>query len=572
MAKGFYRDLQPEELPVPDRPLMQLIQYTLEEDARVDGLTRLISVNPALTSQLLGLVNSAFFGFRQTIKTISDAVIALGMDSLKNLVLCFAVKEVLSKRDIPGFDIDAFWEDSIRRGIASQQLGRLVNGPVEEAFTAGMLQDIGLLALFSMEPEKADRWPLLRASLPWQRYEMEQELFHCSHDGVGALLARNWNLPESYTRAIGYHHLWFAKKETLPFGPVNNPSVLAGMMHLSDLCNAVYTCHDRSGALAAVKKESKRLFKISNERVNELLALLPGQVRDISDALNLCVGSQMEFETIMGQAGLHLIEENISYQELIWRLQTSLKQRDDYAARLESELDIAREIQKSFQPDIDRIHQVEAFNIPAFHLSGDFYDYFVKKDNTICFCLGDVSGKGTSAALLMAKTISLFRCLCKELDDLGRIVQLMNDELCETAVRGMFVTFVGGWLTPDSNELRLVNMGHLPPFLVNTRGVTKIDPSDPPLGLLPGPLHPAKQLSIKSSRLYLYTDGFTEGRLNQGRTREPGRALGQNGFLRWVLQSSRMSLADQVTWIKEQCDSKLVPQSDDLTLMVLSGE
>ena len=110
MAGIFYRDFLPENLPVPNGQVMQLIQYTLQEDARIDKLTQLISVNPALTAQLLGLVNSSFFGFRQELKTISDAVVVVGLDSLRNLVLCFAVKDTLSNAEIPGFEIDLFWE------------------------------------------------------------------------------------------------------------------------------------------------------------------------------------------------------------------------------------------------------------------------------------------------------------------------------------------------------------------------------------------------------------------------------------------------------------------------------
>jgi HD-like signal output (HDOD) protein/serine phosphatase RsbU (regulator of sigma subunit) len=572
MAASFYRDLEPEELPVPDRQSMQLIRYTLSDDAQIDTLSRLISVNPALTAQLLGLVNSAFFGFRHKIKTISDAVVAIGMESLRNLVLCFAVKEVLSKKNIPGFDIDSFWEDSIRRGIAAQQLGHLVNGPVEEAFTAGMLQDIGLLVLFFMEPEKADRWPLLRSNLPLRRHEMEKELFHATHDNVGALLSRRWNLPESYTLAIGCHHLFFNKKETGMCGQTKKHSTLAGMMHLADLYNAFYTCYDKSGALTLLKEKSEMLFGLTDDKVESLLSLLPDRVKEMSESLNVCVGSQIDFAVVMEQANRKLVEDNISYQELTWRLQNSLKQRDEYAARLEAELNIAREIQKSLQPDIDRIHQVEAFNIPAFHLSGDFYDYFAKKDGTICFCLGDVSGKGTSAALLMAKAVSLFRCLCKVVNDISTIVQIMNNELCETAVRGMFVTFVGGWLDPGSNELNIVNVGHLPPFLVKGKAITTIGATDPPLGVLPGALHPARVLSIKNSRLYLYTDGFTEGRLKNGDTKDPGRELGLKGFLQWLVRSGKMPLAEQAAWIKERCKLRLTPQSDDLTLMILSGE
>ncbi|MCP3871802.1 MAG: HDOD domain-containing protein [Desulfobacteraceae bacterium] len=551
---------------------MQLIQYSLREDAEVEILTKLISVNPGLTAQVLGLVNSAFFGLRQDIRTISEAVIAMGLKCLRNLVLCFAVKEALSKKKIPGFDIDTFWEDSIRRGVAAQQIGYLVNGPVEEAFTAGMIQDIGLLVLFFMEPEKSDRWPLLRSNMPQKRYEMEEELFETTHDSVGTLLAKRWNLPESYTRGIGYHHVFFNKKDTKKFGRVGEKSVLAGMMHLSDLCNAIYTCHDKSAALTDLKKKAKLLFGLTNEKVESLLALLPSQVDEMSESLQVSVGFQTTFETVMEQANRKLVDDNLSYQELTWRLQNSLKQRDEYAEKLESELGVAREIQKSLQPDIEKIQQVGAFNLPASHLSGDFYDYFAKDDGTIYFCLGDVSGKGTSAALLMAKAISLFRCLSKVLDDLSQIVQLMNNELCETAIRGMFVTFIGGWLDPESKDLSIVNVGHLPPFLVDDKGLTKIEPADPPLGILPGALHPAGQFSIKNSRLFLYTDGFTEGRLKKGDEKDLGKELGVKGFLRWLLQSRKMPLDDQMTWIKDQCSEQLAPQSDDLTLMILSGE
>ncbi len=231
-----------------------------------------------------------------------------------------------------------------------------------------------------------------------------------------------------------------------------------------------------------------------------------------------------------------------------------------------------QEIQKSLQPDIEKIHQVGAFNMPASHLSGDFYDYFTKDDGSIYFCLGDVSGKGTAAALLMAKAISLFRCLSKVLDDLSQIVQLMNNELCETAIRGMFITFIGGWLNPDSKEISIINVGHLPPFLVNDKGLTKIEPVNPPLGIIPDILHPVGQFSIKSSRLFLYTDGFTEGRVKKGEKKDLGKELGVKGFLRWLLQSRRMNLDDQMAWIKDQCRQQLAPQSDDLTLMILSGE
>lgn len=569
---AFYKDFEPEDLPVPGKQVMQLIQYTLREDAAMDMLSRLISVNPSLTAQLLRLVNSAFFGLRHRIHTIPEAVAVLGLNSLKNLVLCFAVKEALSKKVIPGFDIDGFWEDSIRRGVAARLLGNFVDGPVEEAFTAGVLQDIGLLVLFSMEPEKADRWPLLRSHLPAERYKMEEELFHSTHDNVGALLAHQWNLPKDYSVAMSHHHRSFYKRELKDSVSLKKQDILAGIMHLSDLCNAFYTCHDKSGALADLKKKAKLFFAVTDDQVESLLSKVPERVMETSYVLNLSVGNQPGFDEIMEQAGRRLVEDNISYQELTWRLQRSLKERDEYAAGLKREMDTAREIQKSLQPGAKAFREISAFNIPASYLSGDFYDYFKKEDGRIYFCLGDVSGKGTGAALLMSKAISVFRCLCRVIDDIGAVVEIMNKDLCETAIRGMFVTFVGGWFDPLSKEIMILNVGHPPPFLVDDKGIVSVEAADPPLGVLPGIIHPARHFSLKNRRLYLYTDGFTESRLKKSAPDTQDRQLGVKGFLRWLVQSGKMSLDEQAAFIKEQCKKELAPQSDDLTLMILSGE
>ncbi|MCP4021838.1 MAG: HDOD domain-containing protein, partial [Desulfobacteraceae bacterium] len=502
MAPDFYRDIQPHDLPIPNKRVMQLIQYAMKDDAKVEILTRLIAINPALSAQVLGLVNSAFFGFRQQIRSISDAVIVMGMKRLRNIVLCFAVKEALSRKKIDGFDIDSFWEDCIRRSVAAHQLCLLVDGPVEEAFVAGMLLDVGLLVLFLLEPEKSDRWPLLRSNTPEKRREMEKKLFEITHDEVGAMLVKKWHLPKPYLLAIEqHHHLHKTKKGQRGDGLVKYSS-LPSIMMMCDLCNAVFTCHDKALALSVLNRESKNLFKLSEKTIASFLMVLPRQVKETAGVLNMPVSSQTDFNHILEQASHRIIEENINFQELTWRLQDTLKQRDEYAAKLETELRIAREIQKSLQPDNNSIAHIDAFNTPALQLSGDFYDYFPRQDKKICFCLGDVSGKGTSAAILMAKTISLFRCLCKVVDDISQVIYLMNDEICDTAVRGMFVTFVAGLLDPVSKELQLINAGHLPPFLVNNKKIMKIDAKNPPLGILPGISHDTVTCSLAKSRLY----------------------------------------------------------------------
>ena len=89
---------------------------------------------------------------------------------------------------------------------------------------------------------------------------------------------------------------------------------------------------------------------------------------------------------------------------------------------------------------------VTGMNIPATEVSGDFYDFFELADGTIYFNVADVSGKGMNAAMLMAKTSSLLHCLAKSHSDPGLLLSQVNNEVCETATRGMFVTIVSGFI------------------------------------------------------------------------------------------------------------------------------
>lgn len=562
MAQGFYREIRPEHLPVPDSQVMQLIQYVLRDDAEIRQLTRLIAFNPALTAQILGVVNSASFGFRGRIPTLSDALVALGMTQLKSLVLCFAVKESLSMQPVPGLDVDQFWGDSIMRGVAARQLGQMAKGPVTEAFSAAMLQDVGLLVLFAMEPDKADRWPLLRANLPDQRRKMEADLFRTTHDEMGRMLTEKWQLPAPYALAIGTHHRFDAGATP----PGTRDEMLTALAHLADLCSAVFTSKEKPRALALLEKQAKTLFGLTPETLHDLLEQLPRQVDATARAMKLPAPPREAFETILNLAGQQLAEDSLTFQGLTWQLQQTLKERDEAIARLEAELDTAREIQAGLLPDLTGTDKAAGFNLPARHLSGDFYDYMTLGDGSVVFCLGDVSGKGTAAALLMAKTLALFRWLIRAGYPLEQVMAELNTSLLATAVRGMFVTLTAGRLR--DGRLSIINMGHPPPLLSDRKGIIQIQASGPPLGILDQIPAKASQRSLEGNRLYLYSDGFIEGRLKK----DPEKVLGTKGLLRWLVQSSRMGVQDQADWIREQCDAELAPHTDDLTLLILSGE
>lgn len=208
--------------------------------------------------------------------------------------------------------------------------------------------------------------------------------------------------------------------------------------------------------------------------------------------------------------------------------------------RVRRELELAGEIQRNLLPEPRGTgFPICGANLPARQVSGDFYDFFDLPNGRIAFSVGDVSGKGMNAALLMAKTASLYRCLGKTNPHPGPLLARINAEICETATRGMFVTMVGGVYDPASGWLRLANAGHEPPLLHRSDGSFTPFPADaPPLGItteLGGSGHfPEVEIHLDGGTLYVFTDGVTEGYLETGATLQVSglqRAIGEHGAL-----------------------------------------
>ncbi len=233
--------------------------------------------------------------------------------------------------------------------------------------------------------------------------------------------------------------------------------------------------------------------------------------------------------------------------------------------RMQRELDLAREIQRDLlppQPAAD--FPVHGLNLPAFEVSGDFYDFFLLGDGRIAWGLGDVSGKGMNAAMLMAKTISLFRCLGKTVHEPARLLAMLNDELAETASRGMFVTMAAGVFDPASGEVIFANAGHQPPLYRRANGVFReLLESSTPLGIVSGMDYADQRLQLDGGRLYVFTDGVTEGWEADGRMLE---LAGLQGLLdKYAAQPP----ARQLAGVADALARPGVRLRDDLTLLVI---
>ncbi len=183
--------------------LLKMPQTSAEEVGKA------ITTDQALASKVLKLVNSAFYGFPGKISTITHAVVILGFSTIKNIVLSASIFETLKKgsHEHQGFDIEKFWLHSIACGAAAQTLAKHINYPDrEECFIAGLVHDVGKIILCQYLPKEFAMIIQNIHDKDIMMFESEQEIFGNTHQDIGGLVTKEWNLPENLHQAVAYHH------------------------------------------------------------------------------------------------------------------------------------------------------------------------------------------------------------------------------------------------------------------------------------------------------------------------------------------------------------------------------
>ncbi|HSY48751.1 MAG TPA: SpoIIE family protein phosphatase [Thermoanaerobaculia bacterium] len=182
--------------------------------------------------------------------------------------------------------------------------------------------------------------------------------------------------------------------------------------------------------------------------------------------------------------------------------------------RMEQELALGREIQGQLLPSapVD-VHGVElaALSLPCYEVGGDYFDFIELPDGDLGLAIGDVSGKGVSAALIMSSVQAALRVAAPIESDLARLVARLNALIFRGASGRKYATFFFGRYTPSTGLLRYVNAGHNPPYLVTADGVTAIGSTGRPIGILPESSYTEGTIELpQGSTLFLYTDGLNE--------------------------------------------------------------
>jgi len=237
--------------------------------------------------------------------------------------------------------------------------------------------------------------------------------------------------------------------------------------------------------------------------------------------------------------------------------------------KIENELELAFKIQQSILPpdmNIPGKLSVTGLQKPAKSVGGDLYDY-VLKDGKLQFCIGDVSGKGVPAALLMCEICSLYRYLAKETDDVVEIVSKLNGAAMENDDERDICTLFAGSLDLETGVLEYCNAGHNPPMLTSGKETQYLKTRpDMPVYAYDGFKYHKEEIRLKpGDRLLLYTDGVTEAR--KGRN----RFFGNEAALSMVRSMSSLSPVDLLAGIERKLAlfRGNTEQNDDITILCI---
>lgn len=245
-----------------------VLELTQNPDSTAFDIAAAISQDQALASKVLRMANSAYYGFPRKITTINYAIVVLGLNNIKNIVLSTSIMDRFSKTDSHQLlDRRDFWKHSLLCGIISKKIAEHMGIKAsEELFMCGLLHDFGKLILdYFFNDEFVDALNLCKQE-EISLLEAENRIFGFNHAAVGALLLKKWRLPVSLVKAVERHH---KPDETL-----DNFRV-ASIVHVADyLCRRIGI---GSGGDNVLPQLNKKAFK--------LVDLTAGQIKQMSGSI-----------------------------------------------------------------------------------------------------------------------------------------------------------------------------------------------------------------------------------------------------------------------------------------------
>lgn len=314
-------------LPSPPAIALKILEAVRQEENSFDDLAQIIRSDPSLSIRILKVANSSLYGLGQPVDSLAQATGLIGTDALKNIALSFVIVQEFQNVPQGSFDLDHFWRRAITAAVAADILGDAVGHKNQDLFVSGLLQDIGVLILFLSHPDG------YRTVLDDKRVSgestcaTEKEQFACDHTEVGHYLLSSWNLPESISQPIRYHH---AAAEA---GEQYRDSAM--VLGFADKIAALYHSVHSNRKSIEVHSGLAENWQFSGEKIDDLIDTIGERSREILGLFAVDPGEIKPFSQIMREANEELGELNFSYEQIVLELKQAKQNAEQLALELQ---------------------------------------------------------------------------------------------------------------------------------------------------------------------------------------------------------------------------------------------
>ncbi len=304
-----------KDLPTLPLVVTRILQLVSDQESSVDDAANLIRTDHAIAAKILKVVNTAFYGFPKRITTISQAVVILGFNPIKHLLLSVSVFDLFRDKnnDRVSFDLKKFWGHSLGTAVASEMIAKTTGYPQpEEAFLAGLLHDLGKIILCLYLPDEFSQAldTVLKQELYF--YQAEKKVFETDHGLIGKWVADKWNLPPLLVSAIRNHH------QTPTFIKKLEPAS-AQLTAIVKIADGIIKREDIgfSGDYRIPAKEPELLdfIGLSDSDYDQVFIKLKEGIQKAAEVLNISNQELPDYTVSIQQANIELGEINLSLEQ-----------------------------------------------------------------------------------------------------------------------------------------------------------------------------------------------------------------------------------------------------------------
>jgi diguanylate cyclase (GGDEF)-like protein len=296
------------DLPSVPAVALEVLRLARDEDTNAGQLADVISLDPALTAKILKIVNSALMGRACEIATLKRACAQLGFKTIKLWALSFAMVDSLQRPRAPGFDHDDYWKRSVFRAVSAKLFAEAVKPQLaDEAFLAGLLSQIGQLALATGLPEEYQALLAAGERSSWPSIAVQRETLGYSSDDFGVALLQSWGLPSLIHQAV----LGAPDPTQIPPEAAPHAREISEILHVAAHCESLFVGPETPKALMDLYEAARKFFGMGKERVETLIAGLDRHTADIAEILHVSLGERLDAATVLREAQLQMLRETV---------------------------------------------------------------------------------------------------------------------------------------------------------------------------------------------------------------------------------------------------------------------